>query len=177
MGSHSLLSGIFLTHSSVYMSIQVSQCIPTHHLCLHMFAQLLSCVKLFVTLWTVAHQTPLPRGFSRQEYYSGLPFPSPGYFPDPGLKKHLLCLLHLLHWEAYSPHLTPVSITISSFSTFVTLFLFCTSFLDSTYKQYHMVFVFLYDLLHSVWQSLDLYMLVQLALFHFLWLSDIPLYM
>ena len=52
-------------------------------------------------------------------------------------------------------------------SLFVLYKFICTSFLDSTYKQYHMVFVFLYDLLHSVWQSLDLYMLVQLALFHF----------
>ena len=38
----------------------------------------------FVTLWTVARQTPLPVGFSRQEYWSGLPWPSPGDLPDPG---------------------------------------------------------------------------------------------
>ena len=44
----------------------------------------LSCVRLFVTLWTVAHQVPLSMGFSRQEYWSGLPFPSPGGLPDPG---------------------------------------------------------------------------------------------
>ena len=37
---------------------------------------LLSCIWLFVTLWTVAHQAPLPMGFPRQEYWSGLPFPS-----------------------------------------------------------------------------------------------------
>ena len=35
---------------------------------------------------TVAHQTPLSMEFSRQEYWSGLPFPSPGNFPDPGIK-------------------------------------------------------------------------------------------
>ena len=35
------------------------------------------CVRLFVTPWTVAHQAPLSMGFSRQEYWSGLPFPSP----------------------------------------------------------------------------------------------------
>ena len=40
--------------------------------------KLLSRVWLFVTLWTVAHQSPLSMGFSRQEYWSGLPFPSPG---------------------------------------------------------------------------------------------------
>ena len=46
----------------------------------------LSRVRLFVTLWTVAHQAPLSMGFSRQEYWSGLPFPSPGDLPDPGIK-------------------------------------------------------------------------------------------
>ena len=38
--------------------------------------KLLSCVRLFVTPWTVAYQAPLSVGFSRQEYWSGLPFPS-----------------------------------------------------------------------------------------------------
>ena len=38
------------------------------------------------TLWTVTHQAPLSMGFSRQEYLSGLPFPSPGDLPDPGIK-------------------------------------------------------------------------------------------
>ena len=44
----------------------------------------LSRVRLFATLWTVAHQAPLSMGFSRQEYWSGLPFPPPGDLPDPG---------------------------------------------------------------------------------------------
>ena len=43
----------------------------------------LSHVRLFVT---VAHQSPLSMGFSRQEYWSGLLCPSPGYLPDPGIK-------------------------------------------------------------------------------------------
>ena len=38
------------------------------------------------TLWTVANQAPLSMGFSRQEYWHGLPFPSPGDLPDPGTK-------------------------------------------------------------------------------------------
>ena len=46
----------------------------------------LSCVRLFVTLWTVAYQASPSMGFSRQEYWSGLPFPSPGDLPDPGIK-------------------------------------------------------------------------------------------
>ena len=45
-----------------------------------------SRVWLFVTPWTVAHQAPPSMGFSRQEYWSGLPFPSPGNLPDPGIK-------------------------------------------------------------------------------------------
>ena len=46
----------------------------------------LSRVRLFAILWTVAHQTPQSMGSSRQEYWSGLPFPSPGDLPDPGIK-------------------------------------------------------------------------------------------
>ena len=42
----------------------------------------LSCVQLFATPWTVACQAPLSMGFSRQEYWSGLPFPLPGDLPD-----------------------------------------------------------------------------------------------
>ena len=49
-------------------------------------AKSLSRVRLFATPWTVAHQAPLSMGFSRQEYWSGLPFPSPGDLPDPGLE-------------------------------------------------------------------------------------------
>ena len=44
-----------------------------------------SCLTL-VTPWTVACQAPLSMGFSRQEYWSGLPFPSPGDLPDPGIE-------------------------------------------------------------------------------------------
>ena len=40
----------------------------------------------FATSWIVAHQAPLSLGFPRQEYWSGLPFPSPGDLPDPGIK-------------------------------------------------------------------------------------------
>ena len=46
----------------------------------------LSQVPLFLTPWTVAYQAPSSMGFSRQEYWSGLPFPSPGDLPDPGIK-------------------------------------------------------------------------------------------
>ena len=46
----------------------------------------LSRVRLFATPWTVAHQPPPSMGFSRQEYWSGLLFPSPGDLPDPGIE-------------------------------------------------------------------------------------------
>ena len=46
----------------------------------------LSHVRLFVTLWTVAHQPPLSMELSKQEYRSGLPFPSPRDLPDPGIE-------------------------------------------------------------------------------------------
>ena len=55
-----------------------------------------SCVQLFVTLWTVACQAPLSMGFSRQEYWSGLPYPPTGIFPTQGLNSSLLCLLRWL---------------------------------------------------------------------------------
>ena len=57
-----------------------------HVLC----AQSLSCVHLFATPWTVARQAPLSMGFSRQEYWSGLPFPIPGDFPNQGIKPAFL---------------------------------------------------------------------------------------
>ena len=50
----------------------------------------LSRVRLFATPWTVAHQAPPSMGFSRQEYWSGFPFPSPGIFPTQGSKLGLL---------------------------------------------------------------------------------------
>ena len=47
---------------------------------------LLSCVQLFATPWTVAHQAPQYTEFSRQEYWSGLLFPCPGDLPNPGIE-------------------------------------------------------------------------------------------
>ena len=53
---------------------------------MHVCAQLLSCVQLLATPWTVAHQAPLSLEFSRQEYCSGLPFPPSGDLPDSGIE-------------------------------------------------------------------------------------------
>ena len=64
----------------------------------------LSCIQLFATPWTVACQAPLSVGFSRQEYWSGLPFPSPGIFLTQGSNRGLLdcrqILYHLSHQES-----------------------------------------------------------------------------
>ena len=53
-----------------------------------------SHVGLFETPWTVAHQAPLSMGFSRQEYWSGLPFPSPRDLLDPGMEPTSPALAH-----------------------------------------------------------------------------------
>ena len=58
-------------------------------------ACMLSCfshVRLFATLWTVAHQAPLSMGSPRQEYWSWLPVPPPGHLPGPGIKPEPLML-------------------------------------------------------------------------------------
>ena len=55
-----------------------------------------TCVSNSATIRTVAHQVPIPVGFPRQEYWSGLPFPPPGDLPDPGIKPMSL------HWQADS---------------------------------------------------------------------------
>ena len=47
---------------------------------------MLSCIQIIVTPWTVAYQAPLSMELSRQEYWSGLPFPTPGDLPNPGIK-------------------------------------------------------------------------------------------
>ena len=62
----------------------------THMLLLSCF----SCVQLFATLWTVANQAPLSKGFSRQKYWSGLPRPPLGDLPGPGLNSHLRQVLY-----------------------------------------------------------------------------------
>ena len=80
--------------------------------CLYPHVRLIACrVRLFATLWTVAQQAPLSLGFSRQEYWSGLPGPPPGDLPDPGMEPVSLMSLKLASrffttsttWEALWP--------------------------------------------------------------------------
>ena len=73
--------------------VSLRKCICTS-LCVGMLSHY-SRACLFVTLWTLAHQAPLSMGFSRQEYWSGLPFPPPGNLPDPGIQPAFLMFLAL----------------------------------------------------------------------------------
>ena len=67
-------------------------------------SKVISCVWFFATPWTIAYQAPLPMGFSRQEYWSGLPFPSPGDVltkPGPlekGMENHFSILALRILW-------------------------------------------------------------------------------
>jgi len=70
------------------------------------YACILSCVQLLATSWTETHQAPLSVGFSRQEYWSGLPFPSPGDSSQPKDWTPIPCISCigkqiLYHWATY----------------------------------------------------------------------------
>ena len=91
---------------------------------------MLSQVWLFATPWIIAHQAPLSMKYSRQEYWSGLPFSSPGDLPDPGIELTSLVSLELAggsHWATWEapPSLAALS-TIAAFppNSFFTFSLF-----------------------------------------------------
>ena len=69
-------------------------------------------VQFFVTLWNVAHQAPLSMGFSRQEYWSGLPFPTPGDLPNPGIQPASLLISCIGRWVLY--HMTKWGLCLES---------------------------------------------------------------
>ena len=71
--------GVLMSHSFILSHLD-----RLHISCVCMCV--LNRVRLFTTPWTVACQAPLSIGFSRQEYWGGLPFPSPGDLPNPGIK-------------------------------------------------------------------------------------------
>ena len=73
-----------LFYISVFLLLSHIQGYHYHLSKFHIYV--LSCVWLFVTPWTIAYQAPPSIGFSRQGYWSGLPFPSPGDLPDPGIE-------------------------------------------------------------------------------------------
>ena len=90
--SHFLLLGIFVTHG---LNLRLWHCRQIlYHLSHQGTLNIYICpllsrfsrVWLFETVWITAHQAPLSMGFSRQEHWSGLPFPSPGDLPNLGIK-------------------------------------------------------------------------------------------
>ena len=93
---------------------------------------MLSHVQLFVTPWTVACQAPLPMGFSRQGYWSGLPRPPPGDLPDPGIELTSLAspalagriFITAATWEApiYTIHPTPKSLYLKDLGWLMPIF-------------------------------------------------------
>ena len=91
---------------NVNLSVCVSTCVHAHlpvqcHFKLVVVVVIQSCPTLWDPM-TVAHQAPLSMGFSRQEYWSGLPCPPPGDHPK---RRILPCLWHRLHWQASSSSL------------------------------------------------------------------------
>ena len=90
----------------------------------------LSCVRLFATPWTVAYQASPSMGFSRQEFWSGLPFPSPGDLPNPGI-------------EPGSPALEADALTSESPGKpyYVEVCSFYACFLESFYHKWMLNFV------------------------------------
>ena len=96
-----------------------------------------SHVQLFETLWIVARQAPLSMGFSRQEYWSGLPCPPPGHIPDQGSNP---CLLHLPHCRqilyCWAPREAPASMWNEHYHMVVWTF-FGTALLWDGNKNWH----------------------------------------
>ena len=111
--------------SGYHLNLEVNAVIIFPFLIATMSACMLSHfsqVQLFVTSWTVAHHAPLSMGFSRQEYWSGLPFPSPGDLPNLGIEHTFLTSPALADrffttsatWKTYNcHHLT--SVTLGSY--------------------------------------------------------------
>ena len=101
----------FSASPSLSLSFSLCLCLcfslsPCVCVCVCVCARARACARLVTSVmsnsatpWTVADQTPLSVGFSRQEYRSGLTFPPPGNLPDPGASP---CLLSLLHCQADS---------------------------------------------------------------------------
>ena len=108
---------------SVHLSVQTMSCAEAggHPVPKSVWMSLVVChllmlsrVWIFVTPGSIARQVPLSVGFPRQEYLNELPFPTPGHFPDWGIKPHLL---YCLHWQEgslplYHGKLKPYGIVI-----------------------------------------------------------------
>ena len=103
-------NGLFKVHKwqvkCSWKSTEVCKCrlsTPVHAC---MCVRIPSCVPFFATPGVVARQSPVPFRFSRQEYWSRLPFPSPGYLPSLGIKSISLVSPALLRWVLYQLRLS-----------------------------------------------------------------------
>ena len=100
VGCHALLHGIFpmqgLDLSLLRLLHWQAGSLPGKPVNCHV-RQSLSCVQLFATPWTVACWAPLSKGLSSQEYWSGLPFPSPGDLSDPGIEPRSPTMRRILY--------------------------------------------------------------------------------
>ena len=125
--------------------VKLDNCEYSSHFRLCVCAQLLSRVWLFVTPWTVACQASLSMGFSRQEYCSGFPFPSPLDLPDPGIKPESPVspalagwfFYHRATWEAIFFCLVK---TYSLCKTFPICYLFGEIFLDFLFIREYLIY-------------------------------------
>ena len=98
-----------------FKNVSVYTCAVWHYAVLSRFSH----DRLFATLWAVTLQAPLSMGFSRQEYWSGLPFPPPGNLLEPGIEpmSPALQILYLLsHLEAIYIHALCFSSSVVSYS-------------------------------------------------------------
>ena len=75
-----MIYNIYVIYNNVFVNILINKLIYIYIYCV------LSLVRLFVTPWAVAHQVPLSMEFSRQDSWNGLPFPTRGDLPDPGIE-------------------------------------------------------------------------------------------
>ena len=118
-----------------------------------------SHVRLFVTPLTVAHQAPLFVGFSRQEYWSVLPFPSPGYLSNPGIKPWSPTL------QTYSLPSEPPGIPRNDTNAWArrpTPLRFFPGFSSKLLRAYYMLFVC--HSVHTFWTSVDIVLVLNLAM-------------
>ena len=96
-----------------------------------------SCVQLFAILWTVACQAPPSMEFSRQEYWSGLPFPSPGDLPNPGIKLRSPALQAdaLTSEPPGKPHIIIIIPYLSSYTLLISLSIMDSQLLNYIYSK------------------------------------------
>ena len=157
VGCHALLQGIFLTqklnvHLLRLLYWQVGSLpLPAGkpHMHIYVYVHLLSCFSptwLFVTPWTLAHQAPLCMGFSRPQYWSGLPCPPSGDLPDPGIKAKSLMSAALAGgffttsttWEAHV--YIHIKVYIYIYILFQILF-HCSLFQDAEYSPLSILYI------------------------------------